>query len=158
MELQQLYTPRLHREAETQRSRSRWLSLLLTAAFLAAIGLCVGLLWRHTALCTALCLGLCLAAYGLVGIVLGVRRQRLEAYCDFFSDMEEGLAQESIGQVLRREAPQPDPRYGLELYALEILRDGKPCRIWSPEALEVGRSYAMQTVGAYLTAVESYEN
>ncbi len=162
MQLQPLYGPQLMAAVEKKRKNTWLASVLLTAVFLGAIALCIAMLYRYTLLCTLLCLGLALAAYAAVGILLGIRRQRLGAYSAFALDQQEGLGQEGVCTVLAVELPGPDPRYGLDMYPVKILWDGKERTVYVQGdgecPVKAGRRYYMQTVGDYPTAVGSYEH
>ncbi len=161
MELQALYGKDLPETVYKKQIKARNLSWMAGAGFLAAMAGCFAGLRENTVLCTALMLVLMLSAYFTVGLLLGIRRQRLQSYADFLSDLETGLATEGLYKVKKVE-PVAVKKYGLEMRQLEAALGGKKCELYVEASVEypfqAGKRYYMQVVGDRPQAVAEYEN
>ncbi len=162
MKLQQLYDWNILGRIEKKRIQLLFLSWMIVLCGLCCIAGTVFCLYTRPLACTVLSALLGFFTYFTAGVLLGVKRQRLQAYGEFLTDLETGLPAEGIYTAQKISDRENESRYGLRMRQIDVMCDGKKAHLYIESSidcpLEAGELYYMQVVGAFPLAVKKYDH
>lgn len=162
MELQRLYDRDILERIEKKRIQVQVLSWAVVLCGLCCIAGTVFCLHTQVLACTVLSALFGLLTYFTAEVLLGIKRQRLQAYGEFLTDLETGLPAEGIYTVEKITDTITESRWGLTMRQIDVTCDGKKSHLYIESSvdcpLEAGQRYYMQVVGDRPLAVKKYEN